>query len=99
MQTASNPYEDLLDQRRPQTSGRLKVPPIESRPCEQDNRLQPVEEQDNGQTIMPSNPSGAPSNNAGVKITVNDEPDDIVGQELPSSNRFVSSMMMPPEVC
>ncbi|KAK5954075.1 hypothetical protein OHC33_004646 [Knufia fluminis] len=90
---AENPYQELLEQRAgvEQSHRESRFSPGKSQDNARTGMLQMTPEQEAAEIVAPPQLVHNQVNNTGVRITVNDESDDIVDQELPSSNKFSSS--------
>jgi len=84
--TEDNPYQELLDQRTEQPQYQSRLSPVRNHRDAGNGMPRAMPEH-----IVPPQFGHLQANNTGVRITVNDESDDIVNQELPPSNRFVST--------
>lgn len=87
-----NPYQELLDKRTGQSHRQSRLSPERAIRVAGNDMPWATPEHGVPETAVPPQFGNFQANNTGVRITVNGESDDIVGQELLSSNKFVSIM-------
>ena len=88
--TEDNPYQELLDQRTGQSPRQSRLSPEKAHRVAGNDMPRAIPEHGVPETAVPPQSGHFQANNTGVRITVNDESNDIVGQGLLSSNKFVS---------